>query len=98
MINLLARDTWHRAEDIAVIDRGDRVVILNLDRLSSPPVALEGSAADLWRLIDGDCSEASLVVAVARAFGVRPAEVRSDVHEFLRHLHELGLIARGAAR
>jgi hypothetical protein len=94
MINLLAQDTWRRTQDIAVVDRGDRVVILNLDRLSSPPVVLEGSAARIWRLIDEAGSEASLVVEVARAFDVRPAEVRADVHEFLRHLHDLGLITR----
>lgn len=94
MIRLLVGQTYCRTQDLAVVDRGDRVVLLNLDRLSSPPVVLEGSAAEIWRLIDGKVSETGLVAAVSEAFDVRPAAVRDDVHDYLRHLHDLGLITR----
>jgi len=95
MIHLLAaKDTWHRARDLAVVDRGDRVVILNLGRLSSAPVVLEDTAAEVWRLIDDAFNENRLVGAVAEVFDVHPGLVRDDVGAFLRHLHDLGLITR----
>jgi hypothetical protein len=94
MIELLTSRTWHRAEDLAVVDRGDRIVILNLGRLTSQPVVLEGSAAEIWRLIEDSDSETRLVGAVARTFDVQPAHIRGDVREFLLHLNDLGLITR----
>ena len=95
MIRLLAaKDTWHRARDLAVVDRGDRVVILNLGRLSSAPVVLEDTAAEVWRLMDDAFSETRLVGVVAEAFDVHPGLVRDDVHDFLLHLNDLGLVTR----
>jgi hypothetical protein len=94
MMRLLMGETWHRARDLAVVDRGDRVVILNLGRLSSAPVVLKGTAAEVWRLIDDATSETRLLGAVARTFDVHPGLVRDDVRDFLRHLSDLGLITR----
>lgn len=94
MIHLLAKDTWHRARDLAVVDRGDRIVILNLGRLSSAPVVLEDTAAEVWRLIEDAFNETKLVGVVAEVFDVHPGLVRDDVRDFLRHLNDLGLITR----
>lgn len=94
MIHLLAKDTWHRARDLAVVDRGDRIVILNLGRLSSAPVVLEDTAAEVWRLIEDAFNETKLVGVVSEVFDVHPGLVRDDVRDFLRHLNDLGLITR----
>jgi hypothetical protein len=94
MTPVLTSPAWRRAEDIAVVEREDRVVVLNLDDLASPPVVLEGTAATIWRLLDQADTEATLVAAVAEAFDLVPATVREDVHAFLRHLNDLGLVTR----
>jgi hypothetical protein len=94
MTPVLTSPAWRRSEDIAVVEHDDRVVVLNLDDLGSAPVVLEGTAAVIWRLLDQADTEATLVAAVAEAFDIVPANVREDVHAFLRHLNDLGLVTR----
>lgn len=96
MTGLIAPDVWRRSPDVAVVDREDRVVALDLNELSAPPVVLEGTAATLWHLLDDVDTEAALVDAVARTYGVPPSSVGTHVHGFLVELSRLGLVIRGA--
>ena len=98
MTDVLDHLTWHRSNDLAVVDHEDRVVALNLLDPAAPPVVLEGTAALIWRLLDETDTEVRLVGAVARAFHVHPAQVRGDVHAFLMHLKDLGFVTPGDSR
>ena len=94
MTDLLTNSVWRRSADIAVVEHDDRVVVLNLDDIAAAPVVLEGTAAIIWHLLEGEDSEVRLVGEVARAFQVHPADVRADVHAFLLQLNDLGLVTR----
>ena len=91
---LLSPSTWRRSADVAVVDHEDRVVALDLNNPSAPPVVLEGTAATIWHLLDAADTEVALVGAVARTFDVHPATIRADVHAFLLQLNDLGLVTR----
>ena len=95
MTCLLSPDVWHRSADVAVIDHDDRVVALNLNDPSAPPVVLEGTTATIWHLLDSVDTEDALVDAVARFYGVEPSSVGTHVHSFLLQLNDLGFVTRG---
>ena len=94
MSALLGPGTWRRSADVAVVDHEDRVVALDLNHPSAPPVVLEGTAATIWHLLADADTEARLVAAVAETFNIDPAAVREDVHAFLLQLNDLGLVTR----
>ena len=83
---------WRRDENLAIVDTGDRVVLLHLGRLTDGgPVVLTGSALEIWRAIDGECDTDGIVSRVAARFSVEAAQVREHVHAFLAQLAERGL-------
>lgn len=94
MSDVLTNSVWRRSGDIAAVEQDDRVVALDLSSPAAPPVVLEGTAATIWHLLAEEDSEVRLVGLVARAFRVHPIGVRADVHAFLLHLNDLGLVTR----
>lgn len=94
MSDVLTNRVWRRSSDMAVVELEGRVVALDLSSPAAPPVVLEGTAAMIWHLLAEEDSEVRLVGLVARAFHVHPAHVRADVHAFLLHLSDLGLVTR----
>ena len=74
------------------------MVVVDLDHLDLPPYVFEGSAAQVWRCVDGDRSEAEIVSDLAEAYGVPVEVVTPDVRQFVDRLRDLGLIALGGAR
>ena len=83
---------WRRDENLAIVDTGDRVVLLHLGRLSEGgPVVLTGSALEIWRAIDGECDTDGIVTRVAARFSMEAAQVREQVQTFLGQLADLGL-------
>lgn len=94
MSDVLINRVWRRSSDMAVVEHEGRVVALDLSSPAAPPVVLEGTAAMIWHLLAEEDSEVRLVGLVARAFHVHPAHVRADVHAFLLHLSDLGLVTR----
>ena len=83
---------WRRDENLAIVDTGDRVVLLHLGRLKDGgPLVLTGSAAEIWRAIDGESDTEGIVARVAAKFSVAASEIRDQVQAFLAQLAERGL-------
>ena len=55
-------------------------------------VALNGSGKLLFRLLQTEQTEETLVQALLEAYEVEPAEAKQDVAEFLARLRENGLL------
>jgi len=83
---------WRHTEDVAVVDSGDRVAVLDLASLAVPPRILEGSAAAIWRAVDGERTALQVVESVAKSFGAETAEIKADVVTFLASLASAGLL------
>ena len=89
---------WHRSRDIAEIDdgSGDRFAVLSL--AADRPVVLTGTAARIWRLIDGTRTQAEVLAELLAAFpGASEKDVAGELDDFLIGLRSGGLAeARGA--
>jgi Coenzyme PQQ synthesis protein D (PqqD) len=86
------------SEDVAVVGDGDRVIVLDLNRLDRSPEALVGTAARIWQAIDGKHDEEHLVAHLADQFNTTPELIADDVRSFLSQLLILGLVVRTADR
>lgn len=69
----------------------DEVVVMRLD--SGEFFSLAGTAAAIWRLIDGTRDRAALVEALAAEFEADEEVIAADVDDFLAGLTEQGLVA-----
>ncbi len=67
---------WRHAGSLAVVETEDRVAVLDLEHLADPPRILEGSAAAIWKAVDGVRSAPVVVESVAESFGVQASDVR----------------------
>lgn len=84
---------WQKSEDVAVVDSGDRVVVLSLtEKASGVPRALEGSGGDIWRLINGVRSDEELIRELSDSYRVSTEAISADVLSFLDQLEQEGLI------
>ena len=85
---------WRRSPDVAVVDHGERVVVLDLhDPQTASPLVMEGSAAAIWRAWAEPRTTDLVVAAVALDFGLPATEVAADVRSFLTTLRDRGLAA-----
>lgn len=55
---------------------------------------LNPTAADVWRLSDGELTLDQVVDALARAYGTEPAAIRADVAAAVEQLRDDGLLTR----
>lgn len=69
----------------------DEIVVMRLD--SGDFFSLTGTAAAIWRLIDGTRDRAALIEALGEQYESDAVELAADVDEFLAQLQEQGLIA-----
>ncbi len=74
-------------------DIDHEIVIMRLD--NGEFFSLTGTAAEIWRLIDGTRDQAALVAAAADQFDAGERDIAGDVDEFLSQLRETGLLAEG---
>jgi hypothetical protein len=82
-----------RAAHLAVVERDEHVLVLDLSRLDDPrPRRFDGTALAIWRAIDGVRDRDGIVATVAEAYGVEEAGVGADIDAFLDELERLGLI------
>ena len=87
---------WRRSPDVAVVDRGARVVVLSLaDPATARPLVLEGPAAAIWHALDEPGTTAQVAERVAADFGLPAAEVGTDVATFIGELRRSGLVLTG---
>lgn len=84
------------SEDVAVVGEGDRVIVLDLNRLDRSPEALVGTAARIWQAIDGKRDETRLVADLAEQYDTTPDQIADDVRTFLTQLVTLSLVVRTA--
>jgi Coenzyme PQQ synthesis protein D (PqqD) len=83
---------WTRSTDVAVVDDGDRVVVLDLRALhAAHPLVMEGPAAAIWHALSQRRTAEQVTAAVAVDFGLPATEVEADVVTFLATLQERGL-------
>lgn len=71
----------------------DEIVVMRLD--NGEFFALSGTAAAVWRLIDGQRDRESLVEALADEYSADEGEIAADVDEFLADLRGAGLLGDG---
>lgn len=72
-------------------DIDSEIVIMRLD--NGETFSLAGTAAAIWRLIDGSRDRAALIADAAGDFAANESDITADVDAFLVRLAETGLIA-----
>ena len=86
---------WDIGPEVAWVNgEGDRVAVLDLDRLLEAPVVLSDTSAVIWRCIDGTSTDQEIVTQIAAAYEVNPDEIREQVLAFLGDLGQRHLIVR----
>ena len=68
----------------------DEIVVMRLD--NGDFFSLSGTAADIWRLIDGSHDRTALLASLAGEYEANESELAGDVDEFLARLSDLGLV------
>ena len=74
-------------------DIDNEIVVMRLD--NGDFFSLSGTAASIWRLIDGTRDRAALLAELAAEYGTDESAIVADVDEFLTNLKEQGLLAAG---
>jgi len=91
---------WHHSGHVAQVctEPRARVALLHLD--ATQPVVLEGPAAVIWDLIDGQRSEQDIFAELEATFEDQSGQMQAQVEGFLASLEAQRLIeaARGASR
>ena len=91
---------WKRGGLVAEVctEPRSRVALLHLD--ATQPVVLEGPAAVIWDLIDGQRTEQSILAELEATFEDRTGQMHSQVEGFLASLEAQRLIeaAPGSGR
>lgn len=72
-------------------DIDSEIVVMRLD--NGEFFSLAGTAAAIWRLIDGSRDRDSLVCALSADFDADEARIGADVDELLAQLREMELLA-----
>lgn len=72
-------------------DADDEIVIMRLE--NGEFFALSGTAAAIWRLIDGKRDAETLRSALAAEFQADESQIVSDIGDFLAAMKEKGLLA-----
>jgi hypothetical protein len=83
---------WRRSGDAAYVESPDRTVVLDLDRLDRAPYVFEGTAAQVWRHVDGHRTEGEIVSALAELYDAPTDTLTGDVRAVLGQLDGLGLV------
>lgn len=72
-------------------DVDDEIIIMRLD--NGELLTLAGTAADVWRLIDGRRDRTALLSALAEQFPGDEQRIAAEIDEFLLRLKVNGLLA-----
>lgn len=83
---------WRHAGLVAEVRTASiyRVALLHLD--ANQPVVLEGTAATIWDLIDGQRTEQSILTELEATFEDQSGQMQSQVEHFLASLEARRLI------
>ena len=84
---------WQRSGEVAVVDRGTRVVVLALsDPTTARPLVLEGPAAAVWHALAERGTSHEVAERVAASVGLPVTAVEPDVAAFLEQLAAVALV------
>jgi predicted ATPase len=83
---------WQHCSEAAVVrtELTNRVALLQLD--ATQPVVLEGTAAIIWDLIDGQRTEQSILAELQAGFEDPEGQMQAHVEHFLAGLEAQRLI------
>jgi hypothetical protein len=83
---------WRHCSEVAEVrsDAGNRVALLHLD--AEQPVVLEGTAATIWGLIDGQRTEQSILAELEADFQDPSGQMQAHMEQFLASLKGRRLI------
>ena len=83
---------WHHSSHVAQVrnEHRTRVALLHLDE--NQPVVLEGTAATVWELIDGQRTEQSILAELEAIFEDQSGQMQVQVENFLASLEAQRLI------
>ena len=83
---------WHHSCNVAQVrtHSANRVALLHLD--ATQPVVLEGPAAAIWDLIDGQRTQQDLLAELEAAFEDQAGHMQAQVESFLAGLEAQRLI------
>jgi len=86
-------ERWVPSADLAVVDDGAAVYVLDLTTLEHDgvPRSITGSGAEVWRRLDG-ATLGSIVADLATDFAADPSVVAVDVLAFVDELVMLGIL------
>ncbi|MDQ0000061.1 pyrroloquinoline quinone biosynthesis peptide chaperone PqqD [Pseudarthrobacter sulfonivorans] len=76
-------------------ESANRVALLHLD--ANQPVVLEGTAAAIWELIDGQRTVQEILAELEARFDDESGQMVSQVADFLEHLQKQHLIEPASA-
>ena len=63
------------------------------DARTQSAAVLNGTASDVWRLLDGDHTLDEVVRLLATAYGKQPEAIRADVERVVAELAEAGFLS-----
>ncbi|MGD8168353.1 PqqD family protein [Herbiconiux sp. P16] len=88
-----AEERWYRSLHVAETRDGLSTVVLELTSYSAQPLLLDGTAQDVWHLVDGRTAT-EIIATLSAQYDVPSTEIDQPVREFLSQLLELGLVSR----
>jgi hypothetical protein len=86
---LSSRVCWH-APTVRSHELGDELTLF--DTATGRAVALNGTARDIWALVDGESDVDDIVQTLASAYRVEPALIVADVEMALTQLEEVEVL------
>lgn len=88
---------YRHSTDVAQVrtESANRVALLHLD--ANQPVVLEGTAAAIWELIDGERTEQEILAELEARFEDESGQMYAQVADFLGHLQKQHLIEPASA-
>jgi hypothetical protein len=83
---------WRHSANVAQVHTGsaNRVALLHLD--TTQPVVLEGTAAAIWELIDGQRDQADVIAQLEETFEDSSGQMQAQIESFLTSLAAQRLI------
>jgi len=92
----VTKKSWRRSDRLAEVRRDGRTTVLDLSRTNEPagptPYVLNGSALDIWCLLDLPRTIDEIATEIAQQVGTDPTTLVGDVARFVENLASLGLI------
>ena len=91
----MSEPVGYQAPTVSSQELGDDLSLF--DSASGTAMALNGTASDIWSLVDGEATFDEVVETLARAYRVEPEAIEADVRAALDRLVGAGFVIRPAS-